>query len=1474
MSIIKQSLGSPSSIIKPPAPMQPLEDDKRDIDDIPGTRRAIYDRALLAAQGVQPLSNGRHTLSLSNVDYIDPDHISQAAQKKAILEGSTLGRRMRGTWTLADLEGNILDKKRSVLGSVPYLTNRGTYVHNGNEYTMSNQMRLRPGIYARKKDNGEVEAHVNIMPGKGGRAHRYFMDPDKGVFFMRVGQAKVPMMPLLRAMGATDDDLRKSWGKEIFASNYQHDDPGSLQKLHKRLLGDKADEKLEAKSKRQEIAEYFEKMEVDPEVMQRTLGIKDGKLNKASLLRATQKLLNISKGEEDVDDRDALAFQTAHGPEDLFAERIERDAGRARQQAFWKASFKGNLKSFPTGLLGRQLEAALLHSGMGQSIEEINPAEIHDKVTRLSRMGEGGIPSLDAVPDEARNVQPSHAGFVDPLRTPESLRAGVDLYMAGRVRKGKDGRLYAPFKDKKGEIVYKSPQETADMTLAFPGQQKSESKRIVALKDGQLKYVDRKEVDLEIPHFENAFSTLGSMVPLKSAVKGQRVAMASRMFTQALPLTNGEAPLVQSGIPDKEGMSYEDMMGAKMGAVRAKGPGSVRNITPDGIEVVYDDGTTETHETYNNFPFNRKTYLHNTPTVQIGQRVDADSLLARSNFTDANGTTALGVNARVAYLPFKGLNFEDAAVISEGMAKRLSSEHMYQHSLEATDDHKMGRKSYVSLFPGKYDKKALEKIDDDGVVTPGTTVEYGAPLILGAKRKEKAHNKVHRKRDPGFADASLTWDHHQPGVVTDVVKTKKGPVVLVKAQMPMQVGDKLSGRYGDKGVISRIVPDDQMPHNKDGTPYEVLLNPLGIISRTNPAQMVEAALGKIAEKTGQPIKIKDFEDISDLTEYAIDQLKKHDLEDMEDVFDPETERKLREKVFAGNRFFMKLHHTAEGKGQGRGTGGYTLDDSPAKGGESGSKRIAMLDTNALLSHGATQVLRDAGAVRGQRNEDYWLQFMQGNTPREPDVPHQYQKFVNQLKASGINVVEKGGQMNIMALTDGDIDEMAGNRVIESGQTVNWKQGLKPIKGGLFDESLTGGHNGKRWSAIQLAEPMPNPVMEEPIRRVLGLTGPQFQDVISGKQSIAEHTGPQAITRALSKINLDKELIVTRAQAKSSSKTARDTANRKLQYLKSAKTLGIHPKDWILHKAPVLPPAFRPVSVMSDNKLPLVSDANYLYQELLDSNDNLASMKKELGDDVGDERLALYNSFKAVTGLGDPTQTKLQEKNVTGILKGIFGSSPKFGTVQRKLISNTVDNVGRAVITPNPDLDMDEVGLPEDKAWDVYQNFVVRRLKRKGLPLVRALREVKERTARAKDELQSEMRQRPVIINRAPVLHRYGILAFHPRLTKNDTLQISPLVVKGFNADFDGDAMQYHVPVDDDAVQEAIDRMLPSRSLISPSDFKTPVHGPSQEYVGGLYEATAGKSKKRPRTFATKKDAKAAWQRGEIDVNDPVVILER
>ena len=1455
-----------------PPMSQPPQPTTRAFGDVPALRDNIFNEALRSASSIEPIQNDLYTLQLQNVGYAGPERFSRKDQKKAVLTRGSLARKLTGTWTLIDNKTQQpVASRQATIANVPYLTDSGTFVNKGVEYTLAHQLRLRPGVFTREKENGELESHVNTLPGKG-RSHRYYMDPKTGEFQIQIGQAKIPLMPLLKTLGVQDKQIREAWGNEITAVNMQKGDAGTLDKLYNRLVF-KPDPKADQIAKIKAIAAEFSKTELDEEVTKRTLGKPYKNLTPDAILDITKKLIAVNRKEADSDDRDSMTYQQVFGPEDLISERFVKDK-TALRQLLWKATAKKSLDHIPSGVFNKSISAALIGSGLGSSLEEINPAEIFDHQTRVTRLGEGGIGSLDAVPAESRSVQPSHFGFIDYLRTPESGKVGVDMRFAAGARKSAQNlhTFVVPVKNSQtGETEYKTPQELADMPLMFPGEEKSDLPMVAALVNGKIKYVPKKDVNYTVPNMDSTFSALTNMVPMKSMVKGQRVIMGSRMFTQALPLANAEAPFVQSEKADMPGMSHEDEMGEKLGAIKAQFGGKVESITPDEIIIRDQDGKKQVIDLYNDMPFNRKTFWTQTPTVQPGDVVKPGQLLATSNFTDKNGSAALGLNLRVGYLPFRGRNYEDAVVISESAAKRLTSQHMYQHEAEWDDNTHVGKKAFMSLFPAEYDKKMLENFDDNGAIKKGSTVNFGDPLVLVAKKRDQVYGRVHRGRGGAFANETMTWEHHSPGVVTDVEHTKKGVSVVVKSQAQMEVGDKITGRFGDKGVVSEIVPDNQMPADKDGNPMEILVSPLGLINRVNPAQIIEAALGKIAAKTGQPFKVKDFDDQKDLIEYAKQELAKNGLSDTEDLTDPETGRKIK-GILTGHRFFMKLHHTAESKGQGRSVGGYTAEGTPAKGGSEGAKRVGMLELGALLSHGAGKVVRDAKMVRGQANPEYWTQFMAGYDPPLPKVPHVYEKFVNQLRASGVNTVRTGTKTHIMALTDKDIDTLAGEREVTSAETVDWKGNLKPIKGGLFDETLTGGHGGNRWAKITLHEPMPNPIMEEPIRRVLGLTEKQFRGILAGQEKLKDKTGPAAIQEALKSINLPKAIEQAREDIKSGRKTVRDAAVRRLGFLKGAEKTGVGPESWMLTKVGVLPPAFRPVSTMGAKKLPLIDDANYLYKELLESNNVLKEASGAFAD-YGNERLSLYDSMKAVTGLGDPQQPKNVERNVRGFLSKIFGDSPKFGTMQRKLLSSTADLVGRAVITPNPDLDMDEVALPEEKAWEIYKPFVVRGLVRRGMPRMNALRAVEEKNKAAFDELNTQMNSKPIVINRAPVLHRYGVMAFYPRLTKNKVMEVNPVITKGFGADFDGDAMQYHVPSTDDAAKEAVEKMLPSKNLFAASNFKAH-YVPNKDYQSGVYLASSKmNNRSKPRVYRSKKDAIAAYRRGEIDVDTPVHIVE-
>jgi DNA-directed RNA polymerase beta subunit len=1405
-----------------PDPLQPQPDSAqpamREFTDAAATRKNIFDGVMDGLRTTYPLRNDSHELHLENLRYDDPKEFSLADQKRAILQQQTLDWKVKGDWVLKDRGGNELHRVNKVIARVPYMTPRGTFVFRGSEYTVANQQRLRPGVYARKKDNGELESHVNLLPGSG-HSFRLHMEPDTGTFKIQVGQSHVPVFALLKALGASDGEISAGWGPDLYSANAAKDDPSSLRKIFDRL-GDPRTRAEHRDNVAAGLRHVFNRMQLDPEVSQRNLGRPYSAVDKDVLLRATQKLLNIHRGVEEPDDRDSQANQTLHGPEDLFKERITKDAGRLARQAMWRASFSRNLNHVKSGLLTPQLHGVLLSSGLGQPLSEINPVEIADQMLRVSRLGEGGIPGVDAIPGEARNVQPSQLGYVDPVLGPESEKIGVDARLASGTVKGSDGLLYSRMLNPRtGQVEHVPARKAVHATVAFPGELDNPAKRKVrAMVGGRIRYVDRDRVDYAVQHPEHMFSLGSNLVPGVSGIKGGRLLMAGKMIRQALPLKDAEAPLVRSAHP--EGGSYESRVSERVGAVKAPAGGVVSRVTPQGVTVRHDDdGTEHDYELYDHFPFNTKTFIHNTPAVTAGQRVEAGQLLAGSNYTDRQGNLALGKNLSVAYLPYQtklGNNYEDAIVISEGGARKLTSEHMYQHAYDPTEPGKqVGKRGFVSLFPGEFDRRQLDTIDASGSVQPGTVVRQGDPLVLAVhNRKPTVGAQLHKSRKNYTAKDALVWQHKHEGVVTDVSHDADGIKVTVKSYQPMGVGDKMANRYGGKGVVGAVIPDDQMPKDADGNPLDVVLNPLGVISRTNPMQMVETALGKIAAKTGKPYELRAFDPGRNLVRYAQDELRKHGLSDTDTVYDPATNRHLK-NVFTGRQFFYKLYHTAETKETGRGdSGAYTAEGQPAKGGPEGAKRLGLLDINALISHGATEVLRDAKLIRGQRNDDFWRAFRMGHPAPVPRTPMVFDKFLAHLKGAGINVVRDGPRLHVTALTDDDVNALSSGPLAH-GDAVDVRSNL-PIPGGLFDVGLTGGHHGTRWSHVELQEPMPNPVMEEPVRRLLGMTKAQFQ------AKLKEPDGPGEIRRRLQQTNLDQAIDLQKQLIRSGKKTKRDNAVKLLGTLTMARDKDLHPGKWMLSNVPVLPPAFRPVTMV--NGMQMTSDANLLYKDLFEANRNLKDHLAE-GLDPGEARLGVYNAMKAVSGLGDPINLKSQEKGVGGLLQHVFGKgSPKFGMFQRKVLSNTLDVVGRAAITPDPAMDMDHVGLPESKAWTIYRPFIMRRLAKQynvaaeggeRVPMTEIARWIVNKDPRAQRALHDEINERPVLINRAPVWHRYGFMAAYPVLVPGETLHISPITTPGFGADFDGDAMNYSVPVTDEAVKEPCRKCCPAATCFRP-----------------------------------------------------------
>lgn len=1801
----------------------PLPEGLREFDDTKATRQSVYDLTLNALKAKFPVSHKGVRLELHDPKYSGDMDYTLAKQKKAMISGRSLRTPIKGTWKLFDEEsGALLDEKEEVVMHVPYYTDRGTVVNNGNDYTVVNQSRLKPGIYTRTRRSGEHEAHVNVLPGSG-KGFRLWLEPSTGILRVNVGQSNIPAYEFFRYLGIPDSDMKKTWGDEIFTANVNKKDSNALKKLYTKFGGSYADPDADDTAKADVLKSVVFSSELDSEVVSRTLGLPDQRsITPESLLRTTEKLLNVNRGVEEEDDRDAPEFAHIYSVDDFAEERVQKDAGKALRNLLNKASRQRTLKAAGRGVLTPWMDSFILNSGMATPSEETNPVSILDQIHRVVKLGEGGLPSEESVTEEARDVNHGQVGFIDTIAGPEcydsetevltrrgwipwpeateddqfaclvggrltfeypekvvhdkykgklygvqtkfldllvtpnhrhyvrrsprsrndrphfvfeyaedtygsgarnflcggpvyegigipsfelpaverkltedtlacgrlhkhevmdmvrwcqflgyylsegnvnhnpetstykvkitqsretnpevcddieecldalnlnwtlssddytlcfkqlsaylvslgthchnkivpeyvldasiearesflkaavdgdgrrndshhnycttsrelaegvrmvatslgystnmleyedkreeryrtvydvsfhrlsqrsvqrkdahyqtlydgevhcatvpggllyvkrgkgipvwsgnSGRIGIDTRLAYRTFKGKDKQIYGEFLNPvTGKLEYHRPEDVAKMNVAFPGEQGK--KRQYVTSRGRMRKIKAEDVDLVIPsqaHMYNPTINLGTML---TGFQPARAFYSAKYHSQFLPVKNGESPLVQTEVPGTPGRSFSEYYGRKVATVSSPINGVVTHVSGKNVTVTDENGKKHVQELVQDFPFNRLTAISFHPAVKVGTPVREGDMLATSNFTDDKGRLSYGRNLKTAVVPYRGFTFEDAYIISDEAAKKMTSERMHGYDVAKRNGIQVNRNRFMSAFPKKYTNEQVGKIDRDGVIKSGSIVHYGDPLILATgpralSAEDASVGNLHKVLRNMHRDDSVVWEHHTPGIVTDVAMTAKGAAVNVKTESPVQIGDKLTNGHASKGITGKIIPVEEMPVDSNGEPYEMLLNPMVVQSRVAPNQLNDLRLGKLAKKLGEPMVIPSERPEGGWTKFVNDKLAEHGMSGEETIKDPKT-GKLLDAQGDGYMYFSPFHHLAEKKLSARETGGYTQDRQPARGGTTGAKRIGGLDVKALLAHGATEVLKDAMVTRGNRNEDYWTALKLGRPLPSPEVPFVYKKFLNLMKAGGVGILEKDQTQKLYSLTDGDIDKMS-NGEVTSAETVDAAT-LKPKTGGLFDESLTGGLTGNRWGHITLAQPVPNPIMEDPIRRLLGLTGKEFRAVLTGKETIDGMTGGQAIKEKLASVDLDEEIRKNTDLARNGKGAKRDNAVKLLGVLSNAKKLDVSPEKWMMSKIPVLPPMFRPLSTTGD--MLLVDDMNDLYKDVIEVNNQLKDLRDDLSsEELSEEQGTLYDAVTAVMGWGEPATAENRSKKLKGSVKKIFGTNPKHGYFQSKVISKPVDMVGRGVVAPDPNLDMDTVGIPEEKAWELYRPFVLRKLVRRGFPPVKAKEMIEKQDKEAKSELVEAMEERPVLINRAPSWHKFNIMAFRPTLIREPVIRVSPLVVGGFNMDFDGDTATMHVPVGEKAADEAWAKMRPSRNLFSLTDRKSLRHTPDKEMIMGLAQLTRKPSKKAPIVFKTMADAQRAYHQGIISLNDPIEVLD-
>ena len=817
---------------------------------------------------------------------------------------------------------------------------------------------------------------------------------------------------------------------------------------------------------------------------------------------------------------------------------------------------------------------------------------------------------------------------------------------------------------------------------------------------------------------------------------------------------------------------------------------------------------------------------------------------------------------------------DDAVVVSEDFAKRLTSEEIATFNQTTKNQVKTDKQHFSALFPSKFKKEQLDNLDEFGIAKLGSILKKGDPITLATRPRTISSQGMNLKKlSKGLAnnrkDASQIWEHDYDGLVTNMATTKDGYKVVVKTQSPAGIGDKVTIRSGQKGIISKIVPQEHMPRTEDGKALDMLLNPEGVPSRVNNGLIYELILGKIAEKTGKPYKLKQFLPKGETWyDFVQGELDKNGMTDTDRVYDPLEDKWLQNPILTGNGHILKLSHMAKKKLSARGLGSYsTTTNEPLKGGGDAAqaKRMSGLESTALLSSGAYHSLREAGTLTGAKNDEYWRQVRQGLHPSAPKEPFAWNKFKALITGAGLHADEfDKDQFRLSPFTDAKLDDLTPIE-IENSDILDMNT-LAPKDGGLFSNSLT---TTNKWGKITLPKPIPNPAFEGVIKKLLGITSTQFDGYISGKESFNGMTGPEAIGAQLETVDLDQLEIEARADIKSGKKTKRPLAISRLNYIEGMRKNKTNPKDLLIQKIPVIPPIFRPFSMTGDTFLP--GDANELYGDLIDVNKAYKRTVDVLGEEDAQSIMpSIYKTVKAVYGYGDPVNVKTKERGVSGFLKKLTGKQAKFSFVNRHLLSKTTDLSGRSVTTADPELEMNEIGIPIKMGWKIFQPFIQRRLIRSGASPKEALTLIDEKAPKALQALQQEILERPVMYSRAPVWHKQGIIGGWAKLVDDNSIHSNLFVTAGLGADFDGDTYNVHVPVQPKTVEEVINKLMPSKMLYSVREENKVLSTPKQEALKGLYTAIKRPAKNKHR-FNTKEEALKAIKQGLVPLSDEVNI---
>jgi len=958
---------------------------------------------------------------------------------------------LRMTVELTNINTKKTISQEIYFGDFPIMTKRGTFIINGVERVIISQLVRSPGVYFVSTNvRGYKYFGAKIIPNRG--AWVEFVTDSDGALQVKIDRhRKVPATSFLRIFGLeTDEAIKATFNSEKelkhIEATLKKDSAKNLSdsymEIYKRLrpgdlaAPDAAKSLIDSMFKRDD---RYDLSEVGRFKINQRLGTEDSSsrlIEQKDIIRIVKEMISLNNNPDAKDDDiDHLGNRRVRAVGELLEMRMRLGFSRMRRIVQDRMSTLEKTTLTPVQLVNvRPLIASVRDffatSSMSQFMDQVNPLTELEHKRRVSALGPGGL-SKERAGFEVRDVHSSHYGRLCPIQTPEGQNIGLINYLSIFARTNKYGFIEAPYmKLDKGKItkdvVWLDAFEEEKHKIAHSGEDFDQKKGMLANKVVEVRYqgkptnVPREEAEFIDVSPSEILSVGASLIPFLENDDAKRALMGSNMQKQAVPSVKPEIPLVGTGMEEKAAYDSGHV-------IIAEDDGVVQAVDASHIVILENGGKKKEYNLEKFRMTNQYIAFSYKPTVKIGDKVKKGSVIGDGPSTK-DGVLALGQNLTVAFVSWEGANYEDAIIISEKVVQddRYTSVHIEDFTCDVRDT-KLGPEVTTPDIPNVSEDK-LKNLDEEGIVRIGAEVLAGDILVGKISPKGEAEltseerllRAIFGEKARDVKDTSLTVPHGKSGRIVGVriFDREKGdkldPGVIRRIQVQVaslrniQAGDKMAGRHGNKGVISQIRPVEDMPFLEDGTPVDIILNPLGVASRMNLGQILETHLGWAAQKLGY---FAHTPALAGATEDQIrEELKEAGIPEDGKVslYDGRTGQLFNSKATVGQIYMIKLNHMVLDKVHMRSIGPYSLITQQPLGGKAqfGGQRFGEMEVWALEGYGASHTLQEMLTIKSDdvlgRSASYEA-IVRGEKIKQPNIPATFNVMTSELKALGLNI---------------------------------------------------------------------------------------------------------------------------------------------------------------------------------------------------------------------------------------------------------------------------------------------------------------------------------------------------------------------------------------------------------------------------------------------------------------------------------------